>query len=46
MVDLLFARHRHSTSSERSVIGWLVLNMLVLFVGWIVITIGATQLVD
>ena len=46
MLDLLFAaRHSQSSSSEWSSLGWLVLNLLVLFVGWIVVTIGATRLI-
>jgi hypothetical protein len=47
LLDLLFvARSSQSSSSEWSSLGWLVLNGLVLFVGWIVITIGATRLID
>ena len=42
-LDLLFTRNR--TSSERSLIGWLALNGVVMFVGWLVITIGATHLI-
>ena len=42
-LDLLFTRNR--TSSERSLLGWLMLNGLVMFVGWLVITIGATRLI-
>jgi hypothetical protein len=46
MLDLLFATRRaQSSSSEWSSLGWLVLNLLVLFVGWIVVTIGATRLI-
>jgi hypothetical protein len=46
MLDLLFtARHARSGSAERSWLGWVGLNLLVLFVGWIVITIGATHLI-
>jgi hypothetical protein len=46
LLDLLFYRRRARESSEWSSIGWLALNVLVLFVGWIVITIGATRLID
>jgi len=46
MLDLLFTRRGHTASSEWSAIGWLALNGLVLFVGWIVITIGAMRLID
>ncbi len=42
-LDLLFTRNR--TSSERSLFSWLTLNGVVMFVGWLVITIGATQLI-
>src|SRR5512143_3754432 len=42
-LDLLFSRGR--TSSERSLFGWLILNGVVMFVGWLVITIGATRLI-
>ncbi len=46
MLNLLFAaRHMQSSSSEWSSLGWLGLNLLVLFVGWIVVTIGATRLI-
>jgi hypothetical protein len=46
MLDLLFATRRaQSSSSEWSSLGWLGLNLLVLFVGWIVVTIGATRLI-
>jgi hypothetical protein len=43
-LDLLFSRGR--TSSDRFLFGWLALNGLVIFVGWIVITIGATRLIE
>ena len=43
-LDLLFTRHQ--TSSERSLLGWLALNGVVMFMGWLVITIGATRLID
>lgn len=46
MLDMLFFRRSARASSEWSSIGWLALNGLVLFVGWIVITIGATHLID
>ena len=46
MLDLLFTRRGQAASSEWSAIGWLVLNGLVMFVGWIVITIGATRLIE
>ena len=42
-LDLLFTRNR--SSSERSLLGWLILNGVVLFAGWLVITIGATRLI-
>ncbi|HTP10403.1 MAG TPA: hypothetical protein VMP08_19250 [Anaerolineae bacterium] len=42
-LDLLFSRGR--ASSDRSLFGWLSLNCVVLFVGWLVITIGATNLI-
>ena len=46
MLDLLFAARRaQSSSSEWSSLGWLGLNLAVLFVGWIVVTIGATRLI-
>ncbi len=45
MLDLLFARHYRVATSEWSAIGWLALNGLVLFIGWLVITIGATRLI-
>jgi hypothetical protein len=46
MLDMLFFRRRARESSEWSVIGWLALNGLVLFIGWIIITLGATRLID
>jgi hypothetical protein len=47
MLDLLFAARRsRSSSSEWSALGWLALNLLALFIGWIVITIGATRLIE
>ena len=46
MLNLLFAsRHAQSSSSEWSSLGWLGVNLLVLFAGWVVITIGATRLI-
>jgi hypothetical protein len=42
-LDLLFTRNR--TAGERSLLGWLMLNGVVMFAGWLVITIGATQLI-
>ncbi len=46
MLDLLFTRRGQATSSEWSAIGWLALNGVVMFVGWLVITIGATRLIE
>ena len=47
MLDLLFSERRsQSSSSEWSALGWLGLNLLVMFVGWMVITIGATRLIE
>ena len=43
MMDLLFSRR--GQTSEWFTLGWLVLNALVLFIGWLVITIGATRLI-
>ena len=45
MLDLLFTRRGQAAASEWSAIGWLTLNGLVMFVGWLVITIGATRLI-
>jgi hypothetical protein len=45
MLDLLFTQRGHAASSEWSAIGWLTLNGVVVFVGWLVITIGATNLI-
>ena len=42
-LDLLFTRNQ--SSSERSLLGWLALNGVVMFVGWLIITIGATHLI-
>ena len=46
MLDALFfeRRFQRQGSSRWSGISWLALNLLVLLVGWLVITIGATQL--
>ena len=46
MLDLLFAQRNYATSSEWPTIRWVALNGLVLFLGWLVITIGATQLIE
>ena len=45
MLDLLFFERatRRPASSRRSGISWLALNILVLLVGWIVITIRAAR---
>jgi hypothetical protein len=45
LVDILFFRRgaRYPFSSRRSVVLWLVLNLLVLLVGWIAIFIGTTR---
>jgi hypothetical protein len=45
MLDLLFARRGRAVSTDWPAIGWLALNGLVLLVGWIVITLGATRLI-
>ena len=46
MLDLLFAARRsQSSSSEWALLGRLGLDLLVLFAGWIVVTIGATRLI-
>ncbi len=42
-LDLLFARNQ--SSSQRSLIWWLVLNGVVMFAGWVVLTIGAMNLI-
>lgn len=42
-LDLLFSRNR--SASDRSLLAWLLVNGVVLFVGWLVITIGATRLI-
>ncbi len=46
MLDLLFAQRGQAAVSEWSTVAWLALNVLVMVVGWIVITIGATRLID
>ena len=46
MLDLLFTWRYQATTSEWSAMGWLALNVLVTIVGWIVITVGATRLID
>ena len=46
MLDLLFTQRSYAASSEWATIRWLGLNGLVLFLGWLVITIGATQLIE
>ncbi len=45
MLDLLFTQRSRSAASERSLIGWLMLNGAVLFAGWFVLTVGATRLI-
>ncbi len=46
ILDLLFTQRSYATSSEWPAIRWFALNGLVLFLGWVVITIGATQLIE
>ena len=45
VVDMLFFRRgaRHLFSSRRSAVLWLVLNIVVLLIGWVVIFIGTTR---
>jgi hypothetical protein len=45
-INLLFFDRQawHEFSSEWSGIAWLALNVLVLFFGWLVITLGAARL--
>jgi hypothetical protein len=43
MLDLLFSRS--GRTSEWSLVSWLGLNAVVLFIGWLTITIGATYLI-
>jgi divalent metal cation (Fe/Co/Zn/Cd) transporter len=47
LVDMFFYRRgiRHPFSSKRSVPLWLALNVMVLFIGGIVIFTGTTQLI-
>ncbi len=47
LVDMFFYKRgiRHPFSSKRSVLLWLGLNVMVLFIGGIVIFIGTTQLI-
>jgi hypothetical protein len=47
LVDILFYRRamRYSFSSRQSAIGWLSLNVLVLFISGIVIFVGTTRLI-
>ncbi len=47
IVDLLFFRRStvNGFSSNRSLVLWLMLNLLVLLVGWLVIFIGTTLLI-
>jgi hypothetical protein len=47
VVDLLFFGRgvRRQSSSRRSVVFWLALDMLVLLIGWIVIFVGTTRLI-
>jgi len=48
VVDMLFFGRgaRSQFSSRRSAVLWLALNMLVLLIGWIVIFVGTTRLID
>jgi len=48
MVDLLFFRRgaQHQFSSKRSIVFWLVFNILVLLVGWFIIFLGTTRIVS
>jgi hypothetical protein len=45
-INLLFFEREawHAATSEWSGIAWLALNVLVLFCGWLVITLGAARL--
>jgi hypothetical protein len=47
LVDMLFYRRgiRHPFSSKRSIVLWLLLNMLVLLIGGMVIFIGTTRFI-
>jgi hypothetical protein len=48
VVDLLFFRRgaQRQFSSKRSIVFWLVFNILVLLVGWLVIFLGTTRIVS
>src|SRR5512139_4018400 len=46
LLDLLFAQRGQAAASEWPAVAWLALNGLVMIVGWIVITIGATRFID
>ena len=46
LLDLLFSQRAQAGSSEWSAIGWLALNGLVMMVGWITLTVGATRLIE
>jgi len=46
-VDMLFfERYNLRQITERSGVGWLAMNTLVLLAGWVVIFIGLTRLVE
>ena len=47
IVDVLFFRRSafDGFSSDRSLVLWLIFNLLVLLVGWLVIFIGTTRLI-
>ncbi len=47
MVDLIFYRQGiwNQLSSNRFIVLWLTLNILVLLIGWLVIFVGTTQLI-
>jgi hypothetical protein len=45
LLDLLFSQRNQAGSSEWSAIGWLALNGVVMMVGWITLTVGATRLI-
>lgn len=47
VVDMLFFRRgaRRQFSSRQSAVMWLVLNMIVLLIGWIVIFYGTTRFI-
>jgi len=48
IVDLLFFRRAipRQFSSKRSIVLWLVFNLLVLLVGWLAIFLGTTRIVS